>query len=167
MPVVTIIYIYIDNSHAVCLPSSVFLHAVTHGSQWSRLPWGSIPTLWTLTLLEWTYLNATWMIRDACTVTDSSAQSGASQVLCERSVTSTLLYSHLCWKSVHALVQEYFSADTVINVFTDTRNQSDAHICERTLYSQPRWKEDGAVFNKCKHKAATHSSNNLTEKKTI
>lgn len=47
-------------------------------------------------------------------------------------------------------VQECFSADAVINVFADTRNQPDAYIRERTLYSQPRREEDGAVFNKCK-----------------
>lgn len=116
------------------------LNAVTRGSQWSRPPWGSIPTPWTPTLSEWTYLNASWTMRAACTVTDSSAQSGASLVSCERWVASNL----------HAHVQECFSADAVINVFADTGNQPDPHVRERTLYSEPRWKEDGAVFNKCK-----------------
>lgn len=40
--------------------------------------------------------------------------------------------------------------DPVITVFTDTRNQPDAHVRERTFYSQPGWKEDGAVLDKCK-----------------
>lgn len=47
-------------------------------------------------------------------------------------------HSHLCRTSVHALAQGCFSADAVINVFTDTRNQPDAHLRERTLHSQPR-----------------------------
>lgn len=46
-------------------------------------------------------------------------------------------------------VQGCLAADTVINVFTDTRNQPDAHLREGTLHRQPRWKEDGAVFNQC------------------
>lgn len=132
------------------IPLCLSLHAVTHGSQWLRLPWGSIPIPWTLTSLEWTYSSATWTMRDACTVTDSSAQSGASPALCERSVTNTILYIHPCWKSSHARVRGCFYTDPVITVFTDTRNQPDAHVRERTFYSQPGWKEDGAVLDKCK-----------------
>ena len=85
-------------SERLCFIPFMFLCAVvcavTRGRRWSRLPWGSTPTPWTQTWLGWTCWTAIWMKRDACTATDSSAQSGASQALCERSVVSAHTHTH-------------------------------------------------------------------------
>lgn len=145
-------------------PSYCFL-AVTHGRQSSRLQWGSTRTQWTLMWSGWTFWSAALMKEAVCTATDSSARSGVSQPLCERSVGQTEIsllfyclqhFSVWHWGGGVVQIGIYF---TVFNdVFLDPGDQSDRNICEGTLYSWPRREEDGAVLNKCLHLVLPHIS---------
>lgn len=112
-------------------------------------------------LLGWTCLNATWTMRDACTVTDSSAQSGASQVLCERSVTSTISDSHLrcaCPRSGIFLLLTSSSTSSQILGTSQTHTYVKEHsivnpdekkmeLCSTNVSSQDTREEESTIFS--------------------
>lgn len=83
------------------------------------------------------------MKEDVCTATDSSAQSGASQPSCERSVGQTEILD-LFYCLQHLSVWHCFFLcvcankhlfDCIYDVFLDPGDQSDGDIREGTLYS--------------------------------
>lgn len=78
-------YTYIFLFVLLCFDSCT----VTHGIQWSRLPWESTQTPWTQTWLGWMCWTAPWMLRDGYTATGFWARSGACPPLFARSVTFT------------------------------------------------------------------------------
>lgn len=87
------------------------------------------------------------MKEDVCTATDSSAQSGASQPLCERSVGQTeisiLFYCPAALQRVALFFLFVFVCVCanrhlfycIYDVFLDPGDQSDGNIREGTLYS--------------------------------